>query len=304
MDNNSKVLITGISGFIGRNLASYLSNKGYQIKGVDITPNQYFDTETIDLTQPISYLPDSEIIIHLAGNADVSISFTDPIRDFRMNVVATLNLLEYNRTHGNKPVIFASSYRVYPIPENGINKYRTDLEGVRSIYGCGKLSCELYLKEYHHLFKTTIVANRLSCVFGEGQKPNKQGWITLFIYNKLNELPIELSGDGKQVRDCLYIGDLARLIELEIQNLDRCSGKIYDIGGGSKNAFRLIDIVKFLDTEYPKYKPIEIKYMPEGRSFVSYISDLSEISWLWYPETSVWDGIRQTGKWLQNDKFI
>lgn len=290
----SKVLITGISGFIGENLALNLVKKGYEVHGVDINrrQNSPFDVEIVDLTRPINELPAYDLLIHLAGNADVAQSYANPLYDFNNNVTGTLNLLEYNRKHGNHPVIFASSYRVYPVQEAG---------GPRSIYGCSKLACELYLTEYHHSFGTPIVINRLSCIFGEGQKPNKQGWVTLFLYSKIKGDPVEISGDGRQVRDCLYIGDLVRLIELQIKNLDACNGNIYNIGGGATNAFSLMELVEFLDREYPQYKPLcsNIKKIPEGKAFRVYISDLSDIRWLWVPEISTWDGIRRTFKWIE-----
>ena len=299
----TKVLITGISGFIGKRLATYLYNKRYNVCGIDLNTNNNFNTERLDIINPIDKLPDHDLIVHLAGNADIGLSFNNPLYDFNNNVVGTINLLEYNRKHDNKPIIFASSYRVYPILKSQIHKYRTDLDGTRSIYGCSKLSIELYLKEYYHLFETPIIINRLSCIYGEGQKPNKQGWITLFIYNKIKGYPIEISGDGKQIRDCLYIEDLLRLIESQIKNIDKCNGNIYDIGGGTKNAFSLLEIVEFLDKEYSQYKPLSenIKKVPEGKSFRTYISDLSDIEWLWKPEISIWDGIRRTARWYEEN---
>lgn len=262
--------------------------------GVDINngQNSSFVIKRLDITQPIKELPDYDLLIHLAGNADVAQSYANPVYDFNNNVTGTLNLLEYNRKHGNRPVIFASSYRVYPVQEAG---------GPRSIYGCSKLACELYLKEYYHSFETPIVINRLSCIYGEGQKPNKQGWVTLFLYNKIKGYPVEISGDGRQVRDCLYIGDLVRLIELQIKNIDACNGNIYNIGGGAVNAFNLRDLVDFLDREYPQYKPLSsnIIKIPEGKAFRVYISNLSDIRWLWVPEISTWDGIRRTFRWIE-----
>lgn len=302
----TKILITGISGFIGQNLAEYLYNKGYEICGIDVNTSHLddnFDIKKLDISRSIDKLPDHDIIVHLAGNANIGLSFTDPIYDFNNNVIGTINLLEYNRKQGNKPIIFTSSYRVYPIPRSQIHKYRIDLDGPRSIYGCSKLTCELYLKEYHHLFNTPIVVNRLSCIYGEGQIPNSQGWVTLFVYNKIKGYPVEISGDGKQIRDCLYIEDLVRLIELEIKNIDKCSGNIYDIGGGTKNAFSLLELVEFLDKEYPQYEPLSknIKMVPEGKSFRAYISDLSDVEWLWKPEISIWDGIRRTARWCEDN---
>lgn len=299
----TRILITGISGFIGESLALSLAKKGYEVCGVDINANNYssFDFKKLDITQPIDELPKYDFIVHLAGNADVGCSYTHPLYDFNSNVLGTLNLLEYNRKHGNKPIIFASSYRVYPVPESqNIKTPKIELDGVRSIYGCSKLACELYLKEYYHSFGMPVVVNRLSCIYGERQKPNRQGWISLFIDNKIKGLPVEISGDGRQVRDCLYIDNLLRLIELQIKNIDACNGNVYNIGGGAKNAFSLLELVDFLDREYPEYKPLHIIKIPEGITFRVYISDLSDIEWLWAPEISTWEGIRRTFAWFEN----
>lgn len=298
MNKSEKILITGIAGFIGKNLASYLSEKGYEVCGIDIkAPLECsFDVEIVDITQPLKKLPEHDLIIHLAGSADVGRSYADPLHDFKCNVAGTLNLLEYNRHHRNNPVIFASSYRVNPV----------DTQGTRSIYGCGKLACELYLKEYQCSFGTPVIVNRLSCIYGEGQIPNKQGWVSLFIYSKIKELPVDVSGDGTQVRDCLYIGDLLRLIELQIKERSRCNGQIYNIGGGKDNAFSLSGLIDFLDENFPEYRPLNVNKIPEGKSFKNYVSDISSTKWLWKPEISVWEGINRTFKWLEQnaDTFV
>ena len=298
MFKSEKILITGIAGFIGKNLAHYLSKKGYEVCGIDIKapPEFSIDVEVVDITQPIKKLPEHDLIIHLAGSADVGRSYADPLHDFKCNVAGTLNLLEYNRKNGNNPVIFASSYRVNPV----------DIQGTRSIYGCGKLACELYLKEYQCSFGTPVIVNRLSCIYGEGQIPNKQGWVSLFSFSKIKELPVNVSGDGTQVRDCLYIGDLLRLIELQIKERRRCNGHIYNIGGGKDNAFSLLELINFLDENFPEYRPLNVNRIPEGKSFKNYVSDISSVEWLWKPEISVWEGINKTFKWLEQnaDTFV
>ncbi len=291
----NKILITGISGFIGTNLADYLSEKGYDVCGIDlkVPPECQFDVEVVDITQPIKKLPEHDLIIHLAGNADVGRSYADPMHDFKCNVAGTLNLLEYNRTHGNNPVIFASSYRVNPV----------DTQGTRSIYGCGKLACELYLNEYNCSFGTPAIVNRLSCIYGEGQIPNKQGWVSLFIYSKIKGLPVNVSGDGTQVRDCLYIGDLMKLIELQIKQRSSCNGHTYNIGGGKDNAFSLLELVNYLDEHFPEYRPLNVNRIPEGKSLKNYVSDISSIEWLWKPKISVWEGINKTLKWQEDNAY-
>ena len=293
MFKSQKILITGIAGFIGKNLSHYLSEKGFEVCGIDIKVPQEcsIEVEAVDMTQPLKKLPEHDLIIHLAGSADVGRSYADPLHDFKCNVAGTFNLLEYNRIHGNNPIIFASSYRVNPV----------DFQGTRSIYGCGKLACELYLNEYQCSFGTPVIVNRLSCIYGEGQIPNKQGWVSLFIYSKIKELPVEVSGDGTQVRDCLYISDLLRLIELQIKEQRRCSGHIYNIGGGKDNAFSLLRLIDFLDDNYIGYRPLNVNRIPEGKSLKNYVSDISSINWLWKPEISVWEGIDRTFKWQEQN---
>lgn len=217
-------------------------------------------------------------IIHLAGNPGIPWSIDYPVYDFEVNTIGTINVLEFAKHHDYIPVIYASTNKCYSdmineqkyiptqtryawyftdhmvgltrkgiaeeFPTDGFGKYP------HSPYGVSKLAGDLYCQEYFHTYGVPVVINRMSCVYGYYQQGvADQGWIDHFVRQVVFEKKPELDffGDGKQVRDMLWCGDVARLYIDELEKIDEIKGEIFNIGGGHENTLSLVEAVTYLE---------------------------------------------------------
>lgn len=269
-------------------------------------------------------------IIHLAANPGIPWSIKWPLYDFTVNALGTLHILEFARNNNNIPVIFASTNKVYseeinliPIVEKEL-RYIWDLtqissqiargavlEGIspkginenfpmdssgrfpHSPYGVSKSTGDLYCQEYYHIYGLPTVVNRMSCIYGLYQKGvEDQGWTDWFVRAKIANRPLNIYGDGKQVRDSLFGTDLADLYLQELENIDKVKGQIFNIGGGVKHNISLLEAIKFLDDK--KGKKLKYNFKPWRRADQKiYITDISKIKKYlgWEPKTSIYDGL-------------
>jgi nucleoside-diphosphate-sugar epimerase len=169
-----KILITGYRGFIGSHLTRELDYIGIDLKdGGDLL--------TCDL-------PDADVVIHLAAQADVMSSVRDPLRDAIQNILITIRLL---KRYQNSKIIFASSGGAIQ-------------ETVESPYGLSKLTCENYIKMLH---KNAVIL-RFPNIFGPGEHG---------VVGKFLEGNIRIYGDGSAIRDYVYVGDLVKAIKSSIE---------------------------------------------------------------------------------------
>jgi CDP-paratose 2-epimerase len=118
----------------------------------------------------------------------------------------------------------------------------------RSPYGCSKGSADQYVIDYARIYGLRTVVFRQSCIYGPWQYGNEdQGWVAHFALQALDRQPITIFGDGLQVRDLLYVGDLVAAYELALQRIDTISGRAYNIGGGPTGAVSLLEYLAFLE---------------------------------------------------------
>ncbi len=338
------ILVFGGAGFIGTNICTLALNKGYKVIAFDSLIRTGVETNILehenytlirgDVRNEEDFLriPTDDLfgIINLAANPGVPWSVTNPIYDFNANAKGALNILEFSRKNGKIPVIQASTNKVYSeeineikleerktryvvsdkkyykgIPENfpvdGIGKFG------HSPYGCSKLSADMYCQEYYHIFGVPTVLNRMSCIYGKYQHGvADQGWVTWFIIAKILEQPLEIFGDGKQVRDALYGEDLAELYIHELENIELHKGKVYNIGGGPKNTTSLLELIDLLDNTKinggPTYAPLQLTFKDwRPCDHKVYISDIDKISPYWKPKTPFATGIMKTYEWVEKN---
>ncbi len=157
-------------------------------------------------------------------------------------------------------------------PVSGFGKYG------HSMYGISKLTGELYATEYHTQYGLPVVINKMSCIYGLFQKGAvEQGWISWFLLKiGLGDGKLQFFGTGKQVRDILDARDLARLYLDEIENIDRCNGEIFTVGGGPENTISLIEAVEAI--ENLTGKKADIEYLPKRDADQDiYISSLKRV---------------------------
>src|ERR1700682_2553448 len=266
-----KTIITGGAGFIGCNAASRYLRKGDEVVVIDnlSRPGGYRNVEWLkpqgDLTflqadirnadkinQTFKTHKDVGLVLHLAGQVAVTTSVSDPRSDFEANAMGTFNVLEAARMASiQAPIIFSSTNKVYGgMEEAGIVEgadrysYAELSSGVseqqnldfHSTYGCSEGAADQYVHDYARIYGLETIVFRQSCIYGYRQfGVEDQGWVAWFIIAALLGRPITVYGDGKQVRDVLFIDDLLDAFDAAADNSQQAGGKVYNIGGGPEN---------------------------------------------------------------------
>lgn len=334
----NKLLITGGAGFIGSNLASYFLKKDYQVtifdnferkgtrENLSWLKGKYPHLNVIeadirnkgDLDKAVY---DQDFIFHLAAQVAVTTSVADPQTDFDINALGTFNLLEAVRLRGKNPlVIFSSTNKVYGEMENvkvleektrymykdlpfGVSE-NTNLD-FHSPYGCSKGTADQYMHDYFRIYKIPTVVFRQSCIYGPHQFGiEDQGWLAWFIIAITLGKDITIYGDGKQIRDILYVDDLVRLFEIAVENKQKVSGKIYNVGGGMTNALSVwSEFGPILKKLFGREIPVKFADWRPGDQKV-FISDirLVEKELGWKPKVEVLEGIKNLFIWIKENK--
>lgn len=229
MDSNKNILVTGGAGFIGSHLVDELILQGFKVSIIDnlstgklenINMKAVFYNADI-VTDDLSNIFKKEcpsIVIHLAAQVSVSNANSDPIYDAKENIIGTLNILEYCKKYNVKQFVAASSAAVYGEQETPINEdaYLQPM----SNYGLSKLTMEKYIQ----LSGIDYIICRFSNVFGPRQTiEGEAGVVTIFENAMKNNLPVYIYGDGEQIRDFIYVKDIAKilckLIEIKSKNI-------------------------------------------------------------------------------------
>ncbi len=246
-----KILVTGAAGFIGSSLCKKLIHDNNIVVGVDsfedyyekwikdknineIIKNQNFKLINKNLIDPDldldKLLTEIDVVFHLAGQGGVRSSWGKEFEIYlNNNILSTQMLLEASKNSNIKKFIYASSSSVYgdtkDFPLNEVNSFTRPV----SPYGVTKLAAENLCYLYYKNFNMPSVMLRYFTVYGEGQRPDMA--FHKFIKSALEGLPIEIYGDGSQMRDFTYIGDI---IDATLLSINAPSGRIYNVGGGNK----------------------------------------------------------------------
>ncbi len=323
-----RILITGGAGFIGCNLANKLLSKKNFVKiydnlsrfGTKINLKWLKEKHKSNLEIIIGDIRNAkelnkvvkniDIVYHLASQVAVTSSIKNPKEDFEINAVGTLNLLESLRKEkANTILIFTSTNKVYgemkniPLVEKERRYAFKDLpEGIseeqnldfHSPYGCSKGTAEQYVRDYSRIYDLRTVVFRMSCIYGIRQMGNEdQGWIAHFLISSLLRKPITIYGNGKQVRDILYIDDLISAFELVVSNIKTTNGMIYNIGGGKDNTISLLELIDEITTTFKIKVKLKFKEWRAGDQKV-YISNIKKAykDFNWKPKINKNQGIQ------------
>ena len=265
MSNKKNLLITGGAGFIGSHLVIHLVKKysNYRIINVDsltyasnlknlaeIQNSQNYIFEKIDIRDKnaisqilIKYEIDN--IIHLAAESHVDNSINNPLEFAETNVIGTLNLLESARSYWNNNFINKCFYHVSTDEVYGsLGMEGSFLESTpynpRSPYSASKASSDHFARAYHHTYKMPVIISNCSNNYGPHQFTEKL--IPLMIKNIVNNQILPIYGDGKNIRDWLFVKDHIEAIDLIFHNGKK--GETYNIGGD--NELNNIDIISKL----------------------------------------------------------
>ena len=270
INKNKKILIIGGLGFIGANAAYYFNKKHWPVTVLDNysrQPGSYHNEKWLKRKMGMSFVRADirldqkilleevekvDVVIHLAAQVAVTSSVETPRDDFENNALGTLNVLEAIRLSKKKPIlIFSSTNKVYgSFDDVKIVKattgykyldYKLGIDEGRSLdfhspYGCSKGSADQYVRDYARIYGLRTVVFRQSCIYGIRQFGSEdQGWVAWFVISAVLGRPINIYGDGFQVRDLLYVDDLLKAYELAIKKIKTASGQIYNLGGGVGN---------------------------------------------------------------------
>jgi CDP-paratose 2-epimerase len=257
-------------------------------------------------------------IYHLAGQVAVTSSVQDPRADFEDNALGTFNVLEAARLVGDDPIfIYASTNKVYGgleqikiVEQDGRYIYADFPDGIpesaalnfHSPYGCSKGAGDQYTRDYYRIYGLRSVVMRQSCIYGYRQFGiADQGWIAWFILCAIKNWPITIYGDGKQVRDILFIEDLLNAYLLAVDRIDKAAGQVYNVGGGRGNTLAIwSEFGPILEELSGHSIPVEFKNWRPGDQKV-YTSNIGKIKRElgWSPEVSVDEGITRLYKWFK-----
>lgn len=330
------IFITGGAGFIGCNLADSHLKRGDHVvvfdnlsrKGTDANlkwlQDNYGDQlvfirgDIRNYDHIISALEtNTDLIYHMAGQVAVTTSVVDPREDFEINALGTFNVLEAARHTAPKAVFFyASTNKVYggmeasSLTEDETRyRYLNFPLGIseqqpldfHSPYGCSKGSGDQYVRDYARIYGLRTVVMRQSCIYGTRQLGvEDQGWIAYFCIAAHQNRKITIYGNGKQVRDVLWVDDLIRAYDLAYKKIDIAAGQIYNIGGGPDNTISIWkEFGPLLDGLVGNDVQFEHADWRPGDQQV-YISDIrkagDELGWT--PEVSVQAGVEHLWDWI------
>jgi CDP-paratose 2-epimerase len=333
-----KALIIGGAGFIGCNIAKRLmgqkedvlvfdnlSRKGTQANLrwlQSLGPLGFFEGDIRryeDLKEVFDGHPDIDVVYHMAAQVAVTTSVTDPREDFEINALGTFNVLEAIRlAKANPIVIFASTNKVYGgmedvkiVEADGRYAYRDFPEGIpedrfldfHSPYGCSKGAADQYVRDYARIYGLRTVTFRQSCIYGYRQFGiEDQGWVAWFTIQAVLDRPVSIYGDGKQVRDMLFVEDLVDAYQMAIQGIETTSGKIYNLGGGPRNKMCLHDLIAYLESlTKRKLQYAYDDWRPGDQPVFVCNVDKARREFGWEPRTSPEEGVGRLFEWVSQN---
>ncbi len=280
-----RIGVTGASGFIGSHLTAALRKYGKVI----VLPR---GKSLPSLQQLKSFVSGTDLFFHLAG---VNRGTDEEI--LTGNITGTLRLLEAIKKYG-KPsagILFASSSQVYRLKKSNVAITESSALQPESVYGISKKSAEDLIRISGIPF--TIL--RLANVYGPGCRPNYNSVVATLCHRAKKRLPLQITGEGKQGRDFIYIDDVVRAFVLAGFPGKSLSGKAYNISSG-----RLTSLVKTVEAIKRFEKNVKLEFNPGQGNEVSYCCDSSRFrkEYGWNPRVSLSQGVEQTLKFFARGK--
>ena len=336
-----KMFITGGAGFVGCNCADHFLGQGHEVVIYDNLSRaggpanlawlhgrhdrrlRFIQGDVRDAKLLATSMQGAEAVLHLASQVAVTTSVENPREDFEINAWGTFNVLEAVRHQAPEAAfLYASSNKVYggmeevKVVQNEQNyKYADFAHGVpetfpldfHSPYGCSKGAGDQYVRDYHRIYDLPTVVFRQSCIYGERQfGVEDQGWLAWFIIATHTGKPITIYGDGKQVRDVLYIDDLLDSYDLAVEKIDQVAGEVFNIGGGASNTLSVwSEFGPLLERLEGREIPVKHSDWRPGDQKI-YVSDIRKAEKLlgWTPKTGVVSGIEALHKWVSENNKV
>ncbi len=335
------ILVTGGAGFIGSNLADRLAGEGHDVLVYDALARPGVEANLAWLrrrhpgriTAVIADLRDrpaleraagsARAVFHLAAQVAVTTSLSDPEQDFDVNLRGTLFLLEaLRRQPAPPPLVFASTNKVYgnladiPLAADGDAYLPTDPairdHGVGESrplsfytpYGCSKGAADQYVLDYARGFGVPACVLRMSCIYGPRQLGTEdQGWLAHFLYSVQAGQPISIYGDGRQVRDVLYVDDAVDAYIAAWRRIAQVSGEAFNLGGGPANAVTLLQIIAEIEEitgqtaklRFSDWRPGDQRYfVADTRRAMAALGLRPTVAWR--------DGLQRLARWIAMER--
>lgn len=336
-----KLLVTGGCGFLGSNLAAHGIKEGYEVTVLDNlsrfgasrnlewlkTQGEFTfihgDTRNKNDVETLIKEGHFDAVFHLAGQVAMTTSIANPYKDFQINTMGTVNLLDSIRKYSpDTAVFYSSTNKVYGDLEqytyeekekryictefpNGFDE--TVPLDFRSPYGCSKGAADQYMLDYHRMFGLKTTVFRHSSMYGSRQFATyDQGWIGWFCekavekYRNKNVAPFTISGNGKQVRDILHAKDMISLYYSSLENVDKVCGNAYNIGGSMEQSLSLLELFDLLNG----ILGIQMEYVqlpPRSSDQRVFVADIAKINSKtgWKPQVSAAEGVAAMVNWVK-----
>ncbi len=276
------------------------------------------------LNEVLAAVDGCDAVIHAAAQTAVTVSTDDPATDFLTNALGTLHVLEaVRRTGGRATVLFCSTNKVYgdrvnqvPLVEErdhycfaeghapGIPEdFGLDL-CEHTPYGCSKLTGDLYAQDFAHLYGIRVGVFRMSCIYGTHQfGMEDQGWVAWFVIAAQRGAPLTVFGDGRQVRDVLWVDDLVAAYEAFLERGPRIG--VYNMGGGPEFVLSLRQLLAQLEAIHGRRIDHSVgPWRPSDQKV--YVSDIrkasSELGW--QPTVTPAEGVDRLARWVADNDSL
>ena len=304
---NNRVLITGVAGFIGSNLADYLLSKGYSIIGLDdlsygvkeqVPGKIEFHKTSVCSEKIMDLFNDIDIVYHFAAKNCISDCQLDPIETAKINILGTVNVLEACKVSNVRKVILAETSAIY----EGCETFPTaeENEFPQSFYAISKLCGKLFADGYISSSSMNISTLRYFNVYGPRQDYRRSvpPLMSGIIIRLLRGEPPIIYGDGTKRRDFVYVDDVNRFHEM-IMFDERANGKVFNLGTGVN--YSVLEIYEALESILKTgLKPVFKPDFP-GEAFQN-LADISKAESLgWEPQVSLEEGLRLSIDYIKDN---
>lgn len=300
-----KILVLGGNGFLGSHLVDSLVASGLEVRVYDRSPEQFRDplpkVEYVignfnDQSLLAEALVGIDVVVHLISTTVPSTSNMDPIADIEGNLINTVRLLKLIELQGVKKIVYLSSGgTVYGVPEISPIPESHTLKPISS-YGIVKVAIENYIYMAHQSSGLEYSILRASNPYGPRQgHGGVQGVISTFLFNIFNDKTIQIWGDGKVVRDFIYIEDVVELITKAIlSDIQGC----FNVGFGQG-----ISLLEILETIKQNVQPnFKIEFQDKRLFDVPHVvlnTNAVCKAFDWQPSTDIASGIVKTWDWIK-----
>jgi UDP-glucose 4-epimerase len=305
----SKVLITGVAGFIGSHVARHCSQLGFKVIGTDDLSGGFIENIPEDILFIKGDLRDKDFVAslwnegpfdyvyHIAAYAAEGLSHFIRRYNYETNLIASINLINQSVLNKVKCFVFTSSIAVYGA--NQVPMHEGLVPTPEDPYGISKYAVELDLKCAHHMFGLNFIIFRPHNVYGEKQNiaDKYRNVVGIFMNQVLQDKPLTIFGDGNQKRAFSFIDDVAPIIANSV-NVENAYNEIFNIGG--ENVYTVNELAETISHAFGV--PLRVQYLPARLEVIDAHSDHNKIKHYFdVPKSiSLKDGIKKMSSWVKS----